>query len=89
MAAKRQRKREQELKTEPELVDALGDGATFSLNIARRYRIEFEEQNHNPKRCSALLNHVAKSRTLDGKLWTDEAVVSVLRRSQIINSEVK
>ena len=89
IAAQQRKKRERQLTTEPELISALGNGPTFVSRIYRKYRTQFKAENHEPKRCSAFLNHVAKSRMLNGSLWSDKAVESMFRRAEIMERRKK
>ena len=70
------------LKTEPALVKALGPGSDFVATVYTKYKTDFEALNFDVKRCSAFLNVKAGVRMLTGRLWTDAAVKSMLRRMQ-------
>jgi hypothetical protein len=75
---KRNKKKNQS--TEPELVEKLGPGPHFVWTVYKRYRFHFAMLANEPKKCSAFLNLVAKIRMVDGGLWTDKALESMLRR---------
>ena len=70
----------QNLTTEPELVRFLGRGPEFVYTVYNRYRQELSKLGHEPKRCSAYLNLIARVRMLNRGLWTDKAVESMFRR---------
>jgi hypothetical protein len=80
-AAKRAEKEIHFLKSEPELIQSLGEGPHFVVKVFRQFRPRFEDLQHDPKRCSAYLNLVVNSRMLDDGLWTDKAVESMFRRA--------
>lgn len=88
-AAQQAKRRERIFATEPELISALGEGPDFAFAILSKHRSDFRKLGADPKKCSAFLNHVAKSRMLDGSLWSDKAIESVLRRAKIKDSKKK
>lgn len=71
------------LKTEPDLIPYLGRGPEFVRTVYRRYGGELAKMGHEPKRCSAYLNLVARVRLLNRGLWTDKAVESMFRRVEL------
>ena len=89
VAAQQKKKLERQLSTEPDLISALGEGPDFVQKVYRKYRIQFGRYGNEPKRCSAFLNHVAKSRMQNGSLWSDKAVESIFRRAQMMERRKK
>jgi hypothetical protein len=79
-ARSKKRAEKQNLKTEPELVPYLGRGPEFIRTVYHRYGEELSKLGHEPKRCSAYLNNIARVRLLNRGLWTDKAVQSMFRR---------